>query len=199
MHYQVVAKSGELSGAWDYYPYWAPVREKSAAERLASYAAQSGYEAAILQSVTPQMLEYVAVRVVERQDTDLLPSLRYLPGTPVARANGRQQRAVETTFRPSPVLDPYTEGADKAELDARRLDAELGSGGDILQQRATTRRFPSLPLRMDIISAWLRLREKVIIGAVGGESDGDGLADGEGAGDPRDAHAPSAEAPEKRA
>src|SRR5690349_10470510 len=148
MHYQVVAKSGEPSGAWDYYPYWAPVREKSAAERLASYAAQSGYEAAILQSVTPQMLEYVAVRVVERQDTDLLPSLRYLPGAPAARANGngRQQRAVETAFRPSPVLDPYAEGADKTELDVRRLDAELGPGGDILQQRATVRRRPTLLL-----------------------------------------------------
>jgi hypothetical protein len=201
MHYQVVAKSDETSGAWDYYPYWAPVREKSAAERLASYAAQSGYEAAILQSVTPQMLEYVAIRVVERQDTGLLPSLRYLPGAPAARANGsgRQKRAVETSFRPSPVLDPYAEGADKAELDARRLDAELGPGGDILQQRATARRHPTLPLRMDIISAWLRLREKVIIGTVGGESDGDGLADGDGAGDPRDAHVPSTEAPEKRA
>ena len=196
MHYQVVAKSGESSGTWDYYPYWAPVREKSAAERLASYAAQSGYEAAILQSVTPQMLEYVAVRVVERQDTDLLPALRYLPGATAARMSGRQQRAVETAFRPSPVLDPYTEGADKAELDARRLNAELGPGGDILRQRTTLRRYLSLPLRMDIISAWLRLREQVIIGAVGG--DNDGVADGDGSDDPRDAHAPSTEAPEKQ-
>lgn len=194
MHYQVVAKSGEPAGAWDYYPYWAPVREKGAAERLASYAAQSGYEAAILQSVTPQMLEYVAVRVVERQDTDLLPSLRYLPGTPAVRTNGRQQRAVETAFRPSPVLDPYANGADKAELDARRLDAELGPGGDILREGIAMRRRPSLPLRMDIISAWLRLREKVITGAVGG--DNDGMAGGENVeGDPRDAHAPSTEAP----
>lgn len=199
MHYQVVAKSGEPSSSWDYYPYWAPVREKSAAERLASYAAQSGYEAAILQSVTPQMLEYVAVRVVERQDTDLLPSLRYLPGAPAARMSGRQQRAVETAFRPSPVLDPYTEGADKVELDARRLDAELGPGGDILRQRTTRRRYPSLPLRMDIISAWLRLREKVIIGAVGGDNDGGAAGDTDGEGDPRDAHAPSTETPEKRA
>lgn len=193
MHYQVVAKSGEPSSSWDYYPYWAPVREKSAAERLASYAAQSGYEAAILQSVTPQMLEYVAVRVVERQDTALLPSLRYLPGAPAARMSGRQQRAVETAFRPSPVLDPYTEGVDKVELDARRLDAELGPGGDILRQRTTIRRYPSLPLRMDIISAWLRLREKVLIGVIGGDSDG--LADGDVEGDPRDAHAPSTETP----
>ncbi|HKT38188.1 MAG TPA: hypothetical protein VJR48_07430 [Ktedonobacterales bacterium] len=189
MHYQVVAKSDETAGAWDYYPYWAPVREKSAAERLASYAAQSGYEAAILQSVTPQMLEYVAIRVVERQDIDLLPSLRYLPGAPAARANGngRQQRAVETAFRPSPVLDPYAESADKTELDARRLDAELGPGGDILQQRATTRRHPTLPLRMDIISAWLRLREKVTTGALGGAYDG--LVGGESARD--NEHTPS--------
>jgi hypothetical protein len=188
MYYQVVAKSGEPSGTWEYYPYWAPVREKGAAERLASYAAQSGYEAAILQSVTAQMLEYVAVRVVERQDTDLLPSLRYLPGTPAARTSTRQQHAVETTFRPSWVMDPYAEGVDKAELDARRLDAELGPGGDILQQTTTTRRHSPLPMRMDIISAWLRLREKVMSGAVGGISDG--VADVEN--DPRDERAPSA-------
>ena len=198
MHYQVVAKSGETSGAWDYYPYWAPVREKSAAERLASYAAQSGYEAAILQSVTPQMLEYVAIRVVERQDIDLLPSLRYLPGAPAARANGsgRPQRAVETAFQPSPVLDPYAEGTDKTELDARRLEAELGPGGDILQQKVIILRHPTLPLRMDIISAWLRLREKVIAGAIGGDSDGQAdMDDVEIEGDSRDVRAPSTEAP----
>jgi hypothetical protein len=55
---------------------------------------------------------------------------------------------------------------------------------------------------MDIISAWLRLREKVIMGAVGGERDGDGDGDGDGVADlesdPHDAHAPSTEAPEKR-
>lgn len=190
MHYQVVAKSGEPSGAWDYYPYWAPIREKDAAERLASYAAQSGYEAAILQSVTPQMLEYVALRVVERQDTDLLPSLRYLPGAPAARVSGRQQHAVETAFLPSPVLDPYKEGADKTELDARRLHAELGPGGDILQQRTTIRRYLSLPLRMDIISAWLRLREKVIVGAIGGDRDGV-AEDVRGSCGVHDAHTPS--------
>jgi hypothetical protein len=97
------------------------------------------------------------------------------------------------------VLDPYAEGDDKAELDARRLDAELGPGGDILRQRATTRRHPSLQLRMDIISAWLRLREKVTAGAIGGDSDGladvNDVNDVNGEGDPRDAHTSSTEAP----
>jgi hypothetical protein len=184
MHYQVVAKSGEPSGSWEYYPYWAPVREKAAAERLASYAAQSGCEAAILQSVTLQMLEEVACRVVERQETDLLPSLRYLPGSPVGRTSSRRQRTVETRFRPSPVLDPYAEGIDKAELDVRRLNAELGAGGDVLRESGAIRRNPSLPLRMDIISAWLRLRERVLTGAVGG--DGDGGGDGGGGGSAAD-------------
>lgn len=172
MHYQVVAKSGETAGRWEYYPYWAPVQEKNAAERLASYAAQSGCEAAILQSVTLQMLAEISCRVVERQETDMLPSLRYSPGTPAGRASGRPGRAVETSFHPSPALDPYAEGVEKAELDARRLDTELGPGGDVLQQRTPSKRNQSLPLRMDIISAWLRLRERLIAGMVGGLSDG---------------------------
>ena len=57
MHYQVVARSSESTGVWNYYPYWAPVREKDAAERLAGYAAQSGFEAAILQGVTSEILQ----------------------------------------------------------------------------------------------------------------------------------------------
>lgn len=172
MHYQVVARSVASSGNWEYYPYWAPVREKGAAERLAGYAAQSGYEAAILQSVRLEMLENLASRVVERQETELLPSLRYLPGgSPAGRASGKRKRAVEMTFRPSPALDPYVEGTDKAELDVRRLNAELGAGGDILAQ-GSVRPYLSLPLRMDIISAWLHLRERVMSGTVGGASDG---------------------------
>ncbi len=171
MYYQVVARSSDPSGNWEYYPYWAPVREKAAAERLAGYAAQSGCEAAILQSVTSEMLEKIGCRVVKRQETDLLPALRYLPGLPTGQARGRQQRGVEMAFQPTHALDPYTEGVDKAELDARRLNAELGAGGDILAQ-GSARRAPSLPLRMDILSAWLRLREKVTSGAAGGDSDG---------------------------
>jgi hypothetical protein len=176
MHYQVVTRSAEPSGGWGYYPYWAPVREKAAAERLAGYAAQSGYEAAILQSVTPELLEDLARRVVERQETELLPSLRYLPAS---RASGRLQRTVEMTFRPSPALDPYVEGTDKAALDARRLSVELGAGGDILAH-GPAQPDPFLPLRMDVISTWLRLRERVISGEVGGLGDGNGT-DGDGA------------------
>lgn len=171
MHYQVVARSGEPLGNWEYYPYWAPVREREAAERLAGYAAQSGCEAAILQSVTSEMLEILGCRVVERQEIELLPALRYLPGLPAGQASGRRQRAIEMTFQPSPTLDPYVEGSDKAELDARRLKRELGPGGDILA-RGFVQRDASLPLRMDIVSAWLRLRERVIAGEVGGVCDG---------------------------
>jgi hypothetical protein len=171
MHYQVVARSVESSGNWEYYPYWAPVREKGAAERLAGYAAQSGYEAAILQSVALGMLEDLASRIVERQETELLPSLRYLPGSPAGRASGRQKRPIEMTFSPPPVLDPYVEGTDKAELDVRRLNVELGAGGDVLAY-GNVQPYLSLPLRMDIISAWLHLRERVMSGGVGGVGDG---------------------------
>lgn len=171
MHYQVMARSSESSGSWEYYPYWAPIREKSAAERLATYAAQSGCEAAILQSVTIEMLENLASRVAERQEVDLLPSLRYLPGSPTAQASHRRQCTVEMPFVPSPVLDPYIESIDKAELDVCRLNMELGPGGDILT-RNTVQPGSRLPLRMDILSVWLRLREKVISGKLGSQSDG---------------------------
>ncbi|MGZ3677660.1 MAG: hypothetical protein ACXWQR_03720 [Ktedonobacterales bacterium] len=76
------------AGAWDYYPYWSPVRDKHAATRLATYAAQSGYEAAILQSVSAEMLQNIARNVVEQQDTRHLPQSRYLPGARVATASG---------------------------------------------------------------------------------------------------------------
>jgi hypothetical protein len=171
MYYQVVARSGERSVRWEYYPYWAPVRERDAAERLAGYAAQSGYEAAILQGMTLKVLKDLAYRVVEQQETEHLPSLRYLPGSRVEQANGRKKRAVETLFRSSSKPDLYAEDNGKAELDERRLKAELGPGGDILA-RGTIQPHAPLPLRMDVVSAWLRLRERVVCGKVGGIYDG---------------------------
>ncbi len=176
MRYQVVARSGDHSSIWEYYPYWAPVREKDAAERLAGYAAQSGYEAAILQAVTPEALKSLAYRVVERHETELLPALRYLPESAAGRASGRQNRAAHQTFRPIPALDPSLEGYDTAELDRRRLRAELGPGGDVLAC-GTRQPDASLPMRMDVISTWLRLRERVLSGALGGGSDGASVDD----------------------
>ena len=87
MHYQVVARPHEQDEAWDYYPYWAPVRDREAAIRLANYAAQDGYEAAILQSVTIEMLRKISHGVVDRQDHELLPALRFLPGAAIATAS----------------------------------------------------------------------------------------------------------------
>lgn len=172
MRYQVVAKPCVPSARWEYYPYWAPVRDKAAAERLASYAAQSGYEAAILHSVTAEMLEQIARRVVERQDTHLLPALRYMPGTRVAATTGRQEHAVETALHLTETLDPYAEGPDKAALDSRRLTLEMGPGGDVITTGTGLSRRLSFPQRMDIISSWLDLRKRAVAGEIGGAMDG---------------------------
>lgn len=176
MHYQVVARSSIASIAsekWEYYPYWSPVREKSAAERLASYAAQSGYEAAILHSVTAEMLMNIARAVVERQDVRLLPSLRYLPGARMATATGRSEYGVETEFSLSDGLDPYLEGPDKSELDSRRLSLELGQGGDVIADSGWRSQGITLPCRMDLLRSWLSLRRRLMQGEIGGPTDGD--------------------------
>lgn len=172
MHYQVVAKPCVPSARWEYYPYWAPVRDKAAAERLATYAAQSGYEAAILQSVTAEMLEQIALRIVERQDTDLLPALRYMPSTRVAATAGRQEHTVETALHPADTLDPYAEGPDKGQLDARRLAIEMGPGGDVTAGDVGLVRRLSFPQRMDVLSSWLDLRKRAVAGEMGGAMDG---------------------------
>lgn len=172
MHYQVVARTCIPSGPWEYYPYWAPVRDRDAAMRLASYAAKTGYEAAILQSVTVEMLQQIAHGVVERQDTHLLPALRYLPGTRVATASRHREHGVETAFHLSDALDPYGDGPDKAALDGRRLNLEMGPGGDILLCADWQHQPISLPRRMDVLRVWMNLRQRLLGGQLGGPTDG---------------------------
>lgn len=159
-------------GAWEYYPYWAPVRDKDAATRLATYAAQTGYEAAILQSVTAEMLQIIARGVVERQDAHLLPALRYLPGARVATASGHREHGVETGFHVNEGLDPYLEGPDKAEFDSRRLNIEMGPGGDVIHRAGGRHQHISLPRRMDVLQTWLSLRRRLLSGQAGGPKDG---------------------------
>ena len=170
MQYQVVARTSLSSvGKWEYYPYLAPGRDKAAAERLARYAAQSGYEAAILQSVSLEMLMHLARAVVERQDEQVLPMLRYLPGAIVERTGARREHEVETGLYARSMVNPYAEGPDKAVMDERRSVLEEGPGGDIATSRTWSL---SLPLRMDVVRYWLRLRERVVLGQIGGEVDG---------------------------
>jgi len=66
-------------------------------------------------------------------------------------------------------VDPYVEGPDKAVLDARRSVIEQGPGGDVLGAQPVSLSFP---LRMDVLGTWLRLRERVITGQIGGGADG---------------------------
>ena len=175
MHYQVVARSCLPSaGDWDYYPYpyLAPGRDEATAERLARYAAQSGHEAAILQSVTAEMLVHIARAVVEQQDEHMVPTLRYMPGARAGRADTWQRHEVEVGLRTPVMLDPYSDGPDKAELDARRSLIEMGSGGDVVAKGVGRNQPISLPLRMDILGAWLRLRERVVQSELGGADDG---------------------------
>lgn len=171
MHYQVVARSYEPEGAWEYYPYWAPVRDKEAAMRLANYAAQDGYEAAILQSVTVEMLQNIARGVVDRQDVQLLPALRYLPGAQVATAFGHRTHSVQAEFQISEEIDPYADSSVKAELDDRRLTIEMGLGGDVTLE-ADWRARIEFPCRMDLLRSWMSLRQRLLQGQVGGSLDG---------------------------
>lgn len=180
MHYQVVAKPRVSPEQWEYYPHWSPCQDKAAAERLAYYAAQSGYEAAILHSVAVEMLELIARKVVERQDSTLLPALRYLPGTKVATASGRNEYEVNTSFRLSPSLDPYAEGPERAELDRLRFALEVGPGGDVTVGETWRFQHVSFPTRIDVLSAWVRLRGRVEGGLAGGSRDGAGDGAGDG-------------------
>jgi hypothetical protein len=178
MHYQVVARANTPAGAWDYYPYWAPVRDKDAATRLASYAAQTGCEAAILQSVTAEMLQHIAHGVVERQDAQLLPALRYLPGAQVATASGHRRHRVETEIQATGEPDPYVDGLYKIELDGRRLTIEMGCGGDVTQQPGWHSNI-SIPCRMDLLRTWMGLRRRLLHGQLGGPLDGTGIPHGD--------------------
>lgn len=178
MQYQVVARSGvPTEGNWEYYPYLAPSRDKAAAERLARHAAQQGYEAAILQSVTLEMLMHIARAVVERQDEQFVPMLRYTSDALTERMGARGSHRAETGTHAQSPSNPYIEGPDKAALDARRLLIESGAGGDVA---ASGTWLLSLPSRMDVVQRWLRLRERVVRGQIGGDMDGAGDVDASG-------------------
>lgn len=175
MQYQVVARRClPTAGRWDYYPYLAPGRDKAAAERLARYAAQNGYEAAVLQSVTMEMVVNMARAAVERQDEHVLPALRYKPGTKVGTAGQRSQHEVELRLSAPVALDLDGGELDTVELDARRSVIELGPGGDVEMGGRRRGQALSFPLRMDVVRAWLRIRERVVVGQVGGPTDGTG-------------------------
>lgn len=172
MHYQVVANRQASPEQWEYYPYWAPVRDKATAERLAHYAAHMGYEAAILHSVSVEMLEQIARKVIEQHDSHLLPALRYLPETAVASAGGRREHDVETLFHTPPRREPPHTMLLATDLERRRHALEMGPGGDVTIGGSWRPQDVSFPLRMDVLSAWLRLRARVEEGVTGGPEDG---------------------------
>jgi hypothetical protein len=172
MHYQVVARLHMPAGAWEYYPYWSPVRDKHAATRLATYAAQSGYEVAILQSVTADMLQHIARNVVEQQDTRLLPPSRYLPGARIATASGWREQGVNMEVQRleggrRDVEELNLEGPNKVVLDALRLGLEEGPGGDVTLRAGWQPQQISFPRRMDVLRAWMRLRRQLLQGQIG--------------------------------
>jgi hypothetical protein len=170
MQYQVVARPCIPAGTWDYYPYWAPMRDKAAATRLATYAARTGCEAVILQSVTVEMLQHIACGVVERQDAQLLPAIRYLPAVQVAAAQGQpQHRASAASQREW--LEPFEAGSHTIQLDGRRLNIEMGPGGDVTQ-RPEWRSHISIPCRTDLLHRWMSMRRRLLRGLIGGPLDG---------------------------
>jgi hypothetical protein len=147
MYYQVVAKPSTPSGSWDYYPYWAPIRDKDAAMRLATYAAQAGCEAAVLRSVTLEMLQFLARGVVDRQDAHLLPALRYMPNIPSARD--------------SSAADP----------NGQRLNMVIGPGGSIIHQSESLQSLAD-PQGKVQLRRWMALRQLQLDGRLGGPLDG---------------------------
>lgn len=178
MYYQVVARALAQNDEpaperWEYYPVWEPIGSKLAAMEEAEFAASTGRETAILQANTVDSLKALARHVVEQQQSQLVPALRYVPGASVVGSDGRTEHVVEVRLCAASVRDLYGEGPDKFELDQRRLHRELGAGGDVLRANSTRVARVSLPQRMDVLSAWLRVRERVQSGQLGGTTDGE--------------------------
>ncbi len=173
MQYQVIARPCPPSaGKWDYYPHLAPGRDKSAAERLARHAAQSGHEAVVLRSVAMEMLVTIARAIVERQDEGLLPALRFLPSEGAGMRGPQLKLEGDQGVIAPAILDPYCEGPAKVAFDARRSFIEMGPGGDVDADGKWRGQRPSFPQRMDVLGTWLRLRERVVQGKLGGATDG---------------------------
>jgi hypothetical protein len=148
MQYQVVARRYMSAGEWEYYPYWAPVREKDAAQRLAGYAAHAGYEAAILQGVTAEQLRLVAYAIVVQNDTRSLPAVRFLP----------EGQASTTPSRVMEFANLWE--SSSAMLDAQRIRLEMGPGGDVTQRGDWQPQGDFTP-PADILAAWMILRQQV--------------------------------------
>lgn len=180
MHYQVVAKALNKPGGWEYYPYWAPGSDKRSAERLARYAAQSGYESAILQCYSLNLLETVGRQVVEQQDTQVLPAQRYRPKTEPAGGTSRSRAETEHALPAAPQVIPEVEicgeETNTQTLDLWRLDLEAGAGGDVTLSGNWHAQQFALPQRMDVLSAWVGLSQRVARGEVGGSEDGEETA-----------------------
>lgn len=171
MYYQVVVR--QPAGTWDYYPYWAPERDRHAATRLAAYAAQTGCEAAILQSVTAEMLQLIGRGVVNRQDSQLLPTHRFLPTARMA-APGHQWHGATMEFQAElqeATWEPGSGAANTIELDGRRLNIERGPGGDVTKL-PSWQPLVSIPCRLDLLRSWMDMRRRLLRGLLGGPQDG---------------------------
>lgn len=144
---------------------------------MATYAAQMGYEAAILQNVAADVLQNIAREVVEQQDTHLLPQLRYLPGASVSTASPWRGHGLDIVDQRlegenRSFAGPSLAGPNKVVLDERRLSLELGSGGDVTLRAGWRPQQVSFPRRMDVLRVWMRLRRQHLHGQLGNAMDG---------------------------
>jgi hypothetical protein len=128
-----------------------------------------------------EMLMNIACAVVKRQDERLLPTLRYLPIARVGTTSQPQELDHDLEVTTPATLDPYCEGPAKAELDERRFLLEMGVGGDVDEGDRGRGQQPSFPQRIEVVGVWLRLRERVVLGKLGGNADGMRIADVEDA------------------
>ncbi|MGZ3673855.1 MAG: hypothetical protein ACXVCO_06055, partial [Ktedonobacterales bacterium] len=54
----------------------------------------------------------------------------------------------------------------------RRLDLERGPGGDVTHRAGWQPQQISFPRRMDVLRAWMRLRQRLLQGQIGDAQDG---------------------------
>lgn len=180
MLYQVVAKSPIPPEQWDYYPCWWPMDDESEARQWVEECVSHGYEAAVLRARSFHRLAELAEALIEWQDTRVLPSVRYTPGDSIVpRDEGLEREATESTLAsPNQVYGEWRRAGEhpsmrrEDDLDALRWRLERGSGGDVDSAGGLWRQHPHFPERMDVLSAWLRLRERTHSSALGGRHDG---------------------------
>jgi hypothetical protein len=75
----------------------------------------------------------------------------------------------------APHAVPFEAMRDADDVETPGWQLEQGSGGDIDADGRLWRSHPHLPERAEVLSAWLRLHERVHRGEVGGAADGAGL------------------------